>query len=49
MAEAADARDEPQAEAAEAAADTPGEPAALDRDTAIDSWDELTRGDDPTR
>ena len=24
-------------------------PAALDRDTAIDSWDELTRGDDPTR
>ena len=21
----------------------------LDRDTAIDSWDELTRGDDPTR
>ena len=29
--------------------DTPGEPAALDRDTAIDSWDELTRGDDPTR
>ncbi|WP_431221376.1 Trp biosynthesis-associated membrane protein [Leifsonia xyli] len=47
--EAADARDEPRAEAAEAAADTPGEPAALDRDTAIDSWDELTRGDDPTR
>ncbi|MFP3465482.1 Trp biosynthesis-associated membrane protein [Leifsonia sp. SIMBA_070] len=29
--------------------DTPGEPRALDRDTAIDSWDELTRGDDPTR
>ncbi|WP_374010434.1 Trp biosynthesis-associated membrane protein [Leifsonia sp. LS-T14] len=33
--------------------DTPGAtsdgPAALDRDTAIDSWDELTRGDDPTR
>ncbi|GIT80325.1 hypothetical protein LLS1_19940 [Leifsonia sp. LS1] len=24
-------------------------PAALDRDTAIDSWDELSRGDDPTR
>ena len=28
--------------------DEPG-PATLDRDTAIDSWDELTRGDDPTR
>jgi hypothetical protein len=28
--------------------DEPG-PAPLDRDTAIDSWDELTRGDDPTR
>ena len=25
------------------------EPSALDRDTAIDSWDELSRGDDPTR
>lgn len=24
-------------------------PASLDRDTAIDSWDELSRGDDPTR
>jgi uncharacterized membrane protein (TIGR02234 family) len=35
--------------AQESGADTPGGPAALDRDTAIDSWDELTRGDDPTR
>lgn len=26
-----------------------GEPGTLDRDTAIDSWDDLTRGDDPTR
>lgn len=24
-------------------------PASLDRDTAIDSWDDLSRGDDPTR
>lgn len=24
-------------------------PTTLDRDTAIDSWDDLTRGDDPTR
>jgi uncharacterized membrane protein (TIGR02234 family) len=37
-----------------AAADAPADdaadhPATLDRDTAIDSWDELTRGDDPTR
>lgn len=31
-----------------ASGDGPG-PATLDRDTAIDSWDELTRGDDPTR
>jgi uncharacterized membrane protein (TIGR02234 family) len=29
--------------------DTPETPGTLDRDTAIDSWDELTRGDDPTR
>ncbi|MFF2051991.1 Trp biosynthesis-associated membrane protein [Leifsonia sp. NPDC058194] len=29
--------------------DTPAEPVVLDRDTAIDSWDELSRGDDPTR
>ncbi|MGH1550890.1 Trp biosynthesis-associated membrane protein [Leifsonia poae] len=35
--------------AADAADDTPGGPQTLDRDTAIDSWDELTRGDDPTR
>ncbi|MGH1527109.1 Trp biosynthesis-associated membrane protein [Leifsonia sp. L25] len=25
------------------------EPTSLDRDSAIDSWDELSRGDDPTR
>jgi uncharacterized membrane protein (TIGR02234 family) len=37
-------------EAREAAADgTPDTPNTLDRDTAIDSWDELSRGDDPTR
>ncbi|MEV8215617.1 Trp biosynthesis-associated membrane protein [Leifsonia sp. NPDC077715] len=35
--------------AADAADDTPEGPQTLDRDTAIDSWDELTRGDDPTR
>ncbi|MFK3670437.1 Trp biosynthesis-associated membrane protein [Leifsonia aquatica] len=29
--------------------ETGSEPASLDRDTAIDSWDELSRGDDPTR
>lgn len=29
--------------------EAPSGPAALDRDTAIDSWDELSRGDDPTR
>jgi uncharacterized membrane protein (TIGR02234 family) len=29
--------------------ETGTEPASLDRDTAIDSWDELSRGDDPTR
>lgn len=34
---------------AAAESDTPGTPTALDRDTAIDSWDELSRGDDPTR
>ncbi|CAM5318598.1 Trp biosynthesis-associated membrane protein [Leifsonia shinshuensis] len=45
---AAEAGDEREArEAAES--DAPAEPAALDRDTAIDSWDELSRGDDPTR
>lgn len=40
-----DAAATPDAEAA----DTPGTSGTLDRDTAIDSWDELTRGDDPTR
>jgi hypothetical protein len=29
--------------------DTEAGPASLDRDTAIDSWDDLSRGDDPTR
>lgn len=29
--------------------DAPTSPTSLDRDTAIDSWDDLTRGDDPTR
>lgn len=43
----ADASDD--AEARDAAEGASGPPATLDRDTAIDSWDELTRGDDPTR
>lgn len=33
----------------DAVPDAPEEPADLDRDAAIDSWDELSRGDDPTR
>ena len=37
------------AAAADTADDTPEGHSTLDRDTAIDSWDELTRGDDPTR
>lgn len=44
--------DEVVAEAAEEAPDTSAtsaSPTSLDRDTAIDSWDDLTRGDDPTR
>lgn len=45
--------DEPESDDAEARAlaedEAAAEPAALDRDTAIDSWDELSRGDDPTR
>ncbi|MCI0155659.1 Trp biosynthesis-associated membrane protein [Leifsonia shinshuensis] len=45
---AADGSDHGEAPAA-AEGDTPDAPAALDRDTAIDSWDELSRGDDPTR
>jgi uncharacterized membrane protein (TIGR02234 family) len=36
------------ADAGRVSPDEPG-PATLDRDAAIDSWDELTRGDDPTR
>jgi uncharacterized membrane protein (TIGR02234 family) len=42
------AGDEREARAA-AESDAPEEPTALDRDAAIDSWDELSRGDDPTR
>jgi uncharacterized membrane protein (TIGR02234 family) len=45
---AADESDDAEARAA-AQGDAPGEPASLDRDTAIESWDELSRGDDPTR
>ena len=40
--------DESEARAA-AESDAPEEPTTLDRDAAIDSWDELSRGDDPTR
>ncbi|WP_426624212.1 Trp biosynthesis-associated membrane protein [Leifsonia sp. McL0607] len=49
--DAADAGDEGDDDEARAAAegDTPEAPTALDRDAAIDSWDELSRGDDPTR
>ncbi len=43
-----DAGDDEEARAA-AEDDLPDAPTALDRDTAIDSWDELSRGDDPTR
>jgi len=43
------AADAPAGTAAGAGDDTPDGPSTLDRDTAIDSWDELTRGDDPTR
>jgi uncharacterized membrane protein (TIGR02234 family) len=45
---AADRGDDQEARAA-AEGDTPDAPTSLDRDTAIDSWDELSRGDDPTR
>jgi len=45
VADAADDEDTPE----DASDDTPEGPQTLDRDTAIDSWDELTRGDDPTR
>ncbi|MFF1879191.1 Trp biosynthesis-associated membrane protein [Leifsonia sp. NPDC058230] len=48
----ADASDDAEARAAaengeEGGANAPAKP--LERDTAIDSWDELSRGDDPTR
>ncbi|WP_233265450.1 Trp biosynthesis-associated membrane protein [Leifsonia sp. AG29] len=44
------ARPDDDAEArAVAEGESPREPGTLDRDTAIDSWDELSRGDDPTR
>ncbi|MFF9562327.1 Trp biosynthesis-associated membrane protein [Leifsonia sp. NPDC014704] len=39
----------PAAGAPAADAPDPATPTTLDRDTAIDSWDDLTRGDDPTR
>ncbi|WP_345764653.1 Trp biosynthesis-associated membrane protein [Diaminobutyricibacter sp. McL0608] len=42
----------PEATTAEnpsAASDRSGQGVALDRDSAIDSWDELSRGEDPTR
>ncbi|MEY9953424.1 Trp biosynthesis-associated membrane protein [Leifsonia sp. EB34] len=47
---AADAAEGDEREARAAAeSDAADEPASLDRDAAIDSWDELSRGDDPTR
>ncbi|MDN4615448.1 Trp biosynthesis-associated membrane protein [Leifsonia sp. F6_8S_P_1B] len=47
---AADAAVSDDAEArAVAEGETEAGPASLDRDTAIDSWDDLSRGDDPTR
>lgn len=53
LSEASETRRVDDVPAAADADDTPDSasegPAALDRDTAIDSWDELTRGDDPTR
>jgi hypothetical protein len=51
--ESAETDDEAGADAATSAAAGPagdaGGNAALDRDSAIDSWDELSRGEDPTR
>lgn len=44
----AEATDDREARAV-AEGEAPSGPATLDRDTAIDSWDELSRGDDPTR
>lgn len=44
-----DAEARAAAEAPPADAPDSATPTALDRDTAIDSWDDLTRGDDPTR
>lgn len=47
---AASADEGDEREAREAAeSNAPEEPSTLDRDSAIDSWDELSRGDDPTR
>lgn len=48
-ASSAEGDDADEARALAEGADTPERPATLDRDTAIDSWDELSRGDDPTR
>ncbi|WP_223690638.1 Trp biosynthesis-associated membrane protein [Leifsonia poae] len=49
---AVEATDDAEARAAAEAAEhgvAPAEPATLDRDSAIDSWDDLSRGEDPTR
>ncbi|MGO4534260.1 Trp biosynthesis-associated membrane protein [Leifsonia sp. 2MCAF36] len=46
VAEAADGGATPSSDTLDGASE---EPSTLDRDAAIDSWDELTRGDDPTR
>ncbi|WP_020077504.1 Trp biosynthesis-associated membrane protein [Cryocola sp. 340MFSha3.1] len=48
-AEARAAAEEPAADAPDTDAPDSATPTTLDRDTAIDSWDDLTRGDDPTR
>ncbi len=45
----AEARAAAEEDAEDSADDTPDHSGTLDRDTAIDSWDELSRGDDPTR
>ncbi|WP_085367715.1 Trp biosynthesis-associated membrane protein [Leifsonia sp. NCR5] len=45
---AATVSDDAEARAA-ADGETPSGAAAIDKDTAIDSWDDLSRGEDPTR
>lgn len=49
VAEAAEDAPEAAADDGELPSDASPAPGTLDRDTAIDSWDDLTRGDDPTR